>query len=324
VTDVLPAGLSGVSAPGCDLSALPLVTCTLSLAPGVTEIVITANAPITSGVITNTAGIISTVPDPDALDNSASVTVTVMRQPIAGLTAINDSPTVIGHPTVFTATVTAGSDIVYEWDFGDGSTGSGDSVSHVYGTTGDYTAVVTASNSVNNMTATTQVSVVPQPIYLPLVMCNYAVAPDLVVDSIVASGSAVTVTIRNQGDAPVADVLDNEFWVDVYIDPDTPPTRVNQTWKMLGDQGLVWGVKQSALPLEPDEVLVLTMDDAAYYRPDKSVITGTLLSTTPIWAQVDSAHAETDYGAVLENHEMIGGDYNNIKGPVYPSVRREK
>jgi len=322
VTDVLPAGLTSVSAPGCDFSALPLVTCTLSLAPGVTEIVITANAPITSGVITNTAGITSTVSDPDALNNSASVTVTVMRQPIAGLAAINDSPTIVGRPTFFTATVTAGSDIVYEWDFGDGSTGTGDSVSHVYGTTGDYTAVVTASNSVNRMTATTQVSVVPQPVYLPLVMRNFAIAPDLVVDSIVASGGAVTVTIRNQGDAPVTSEFVNEFWVDVYIDPDTVPTRVNQTWELVGDQGLVWGVTQDALPFEPGEALTLTMSDA-YYRPGRSQITGTIPITAPIWAQVDSAHAETDYGAVLENHEITGGAYNNISEPVYSSARRE-
>jgi PKD repeat protein len=253
----------------------------------------------------------------EALALLSSVTVTVMRQPIAGLAAINDSPTIVGDPTVFTATVTAGSDIVYEWDFGDGSTGSGNPASHVYETIGDYTAVVTASNSVNSMTATTQVSVIPRPIYLPLVVRNYVALPDLVVDSVVASGSAVTVTIMNQGDASVTSEFVNEFWVDVYIDPNTVPTRVNQTWEIVGDQGLVWGVTQDALPFEPGEVLTLTMGDV-YYRPERSQITGTIPITAPIWAQVDSAHAETDYGAVLEDHEVTGEEYNNISDPVYP------
>jgi len=32
--------------------------------------------------------------------------------------------------------------------------------------------------------------------------------------------------------------------------------------------------------------------------------------------QVDSANANTTYGAVLENHEMASWAYNNILGPV--------
>jgi uncharacterized repeat protein (TIGR01451 family) len=324
VTDVLPAGLTNVSAPDCDLSALPLLTCTLSgVAPGAAEIVITANAPVESGVITNTAGVTSTVNDPDVINNSAFVTVTVARRPVEGLEAFNDSPTVVGDPTFLTATVTGGSDVVYEWDFGDDSTGVGSLISHTYKTLGIHTAVVTASNSENSMTATTQVFITPQLVYLPLVMRNYAVAPDLVVDSLIVSGNAVTVTISNQGDAPVAAELINEFWVDVYIDPDTVPTRVNQTWDIVGTQGLAWGVTQDALPLEPGETLILTVGDE-YYRPDKSQITGTIPSTASIWAQVDSAHEETDYGAVLENHEMTGGEYNNVRGPVHPSVKRDK
>jgi len=152
---------------------------------------------------------------------------------------------------------------------------------------------------------------------------NYAVAPDLVVDCLVAIADAVTVTISNQGDAPVEASFENEFWVDVYIDPHTPPTRVNQTWAHLGTQGLLWGVTQDALPLDPGETLVLTTSrdhDGAYFWPGESVITWTLPAGTAVWAQVDSTHEETDYGAVLENHEIVGAPYaqgGNILGPVY-------
>ena len=158
-------------------------------------------------------------------------------------------------------------------------------------------------------------------IHLPLVQKNYAVAPDLVVDSLVATGDAVTVTISNQGAAPVTRTFENEFWVDVYIDPDPVPTRVNQTWAHLGSQGLLWGVTQDALPLDPGETLVLTTSrdsDGAYFWPQESVITWTLPAGTEVWAQVDSAHEETDHGAVLENHEIIGAPYaegGNILGP---------
>jgi hypothetical protein len=40
--------------------------------------------------------------------------------PISGLTAFNDSPTVIGGSTLLSATVEAGTNVSYAWDFGDG------------------------------------------------------------------------------------------------------------------------------------------------------------------------------------------------------------
>ena len=79
---------------------------------------------------------------------------------VAGLAASNDSPTWLGEPTTFTATVTAGSNVTYTWAFGDGDLGNGAVVTHTYPATGIYTAVVTASNDYNAITATTTVSVV--------------------------------------------------------------------------------------------------------------------------------------------------------------------
>ena len=83
---------------------------------------------------------------------------------IEGLMAENDGPTVVGDMTQLTATITAGNGVSYDWDFGDGSMGSGAMVSHVYLEIGVYTVVVTASNSLNMMTATTMVVVVDEAI----------------------------------------------------------------------------------------------------------------------------------------------------------------
>ena len=38
-----------------------------------------------------------------------------------------------------------------------------------------------------------------------------------------------------------------------------------------------------------------------------------------MYAQVDSYNPSTSYGTVLETHEMVGGAYNNIRGPVASS-----
>jgi hypothetical protein len=152
------------------------------------------------------------------------------------------------------------------------------------------------------------------PVYLPLVTRKLVVsAPDLVVDDILLTSDSARVVIKNVGDAPVLST--DAFWVDLYVDPDPAPTSVNQTWGHLCDQGIVWGVTTPALPLQPGGTITLTIGDG-YYWEDYSYFPGSLPPGTPVYAQVDSANVQTSYGAVLENHEIAGGSYNNIAGPV--------
>lgn len=158
-------------------------------------------------------------------------------------------------------------------------------------------------------------------IYLPLIMNNFVSAPDLIVEKVTVSstgaapGGAIQVVVANIGNSPVTD----GFWVDVYIGPDTPPTAVNQTWQMLGSQGVVWGVTANALPLNPGDALTLMLD-SPYYVASLSQVTWPLAENTPIYAQVDTANLATTYGAVLEIHEITGKQYNNIIGPVFSTT----
>jgi predicted outer membrane repeat protein len=148
----------------------------------------------------------------------------------------------------------------------------------------------------------------PSAVYLPMLLNEFGQAPDLVVDNLTAGNNTVIVVIKNIGNAPATDA----FWVDVYLNPSTTPTQVNQVWQDLSSQGLVWGVTTS-IPV--DGTLTLTLGDA-YYRPDFSNFEGVLTASTPAYAQVDSVNLQTNYGGVLENHEIKGGAYNNISGPV--------
>ncbi|HLF26949.1 MAG TPA: FG-GAP-like repeat-containing protein [Anaerolineae bacterium] len=424
VTDVLPPGLGSASASGsgwsCNTSALPTITCTLnSLAVGpAPNIVIAATAPITLGVITNTAWITSTVNDPSLLNNSAFVTVTVGEVPITGLLAFNSSPTTLGRSTAFTATIAGGSNVTYTWNFGDGtSVRAGNPVSHTYALSGTYTAVVTATNSLGSVTATTTVlitnlrpianagpdqsvsvnaavaldgsastdpdghlplaygwrqvggapvvlssAIISRPaftapgaasvltfsltvtdafglasapdlvvitvtpyryLYLPVVMRNYATTPDLVVSSVAVTTNTVRVVIKNQGPEAVPVDTAHEFWVDLYVNPNPVPTAVNHIWSDgRSTQGIVWGVTVDALPqLQPGGVLTLTLGDR-YTWPSLSNFLGGLAPGTPIYVQVDSAHAQTTYGGVLENHEIVGTPYNNIAGPAPSTASR--
>lgn len=148
--------------------------------------------------------------------------------------------------------------------------------------------------------------------FVPLVPRNYAVGADLVVESLEVTGNGVTLVLRNAGNGPVLE----EFWIDVYVDPDPPPTGVNQLWNDLGAQGLVWGVALPALPLLPGESLTLSVGDA-YFWPSYSYVEWPLEEGTAVYAQADSYNPTTTYGAVREVHEATGGPYNNIAGPVY-------
>jgi hypothetical protein len=127
--------------------SLQTITYTWSV-PGVQVITVTAQSP--ASLVT------------------ATHTITISETPIAGLTATNDSPTVFGASTVFSASVQSGSNVSYAWQFGDGESGIGQEVEHTYASPGAYTATVTASNSAGQVQATTQVQVV-YPMYLPLV-----------------------------------------------------------------------------------------------------------------------------------------------------------
>jgi PKD repeat protein len=81
--------------------------------------------------------------------------------PVAGLTATPDGPTALGETTNFVAGVSAGSNVGYAWDFGDGSSGVGPAPSHTYAQPGSYLVRVTASNSVSQASAELQVVVEP-------------------------------------------------------------------------------------------------------------------------------------------------------------------
>jgi hypothetical protein len=97
------------------------------------------------------------------------------EEPIEGLAAANDSPTILGQPTTLTATVITGTNVAYTWALGDSIMISGAVVSYTYPATGIYTATVTAENAVSQASADTTVWINPRPLWqtrLPLVWCS--------------------------------------------------------------------------------------------------------------------------------------------------------
>ena len=114
---------------------------------------------------TDMAGAERQADDPDVTDTGFGTLPIVdmgayeQNQPITGLSALNDSPTASNATTTLSASITTGTGVIYNWGFGDGNTGNGKVVEHDYTVAGHYLATVTALNSRNTMTATTNVTI---------------------------------------------------------------------------------------------------------------------------------------------------------------------
>ncbi len=116
-----------------------------------------------------------------------------------------------GVAIAFSATATGGlTALTYTWDFGDGLGATGASVSHVYVTTGNYTATVTASDKFGSTLSATVPVTVTGPAPTSLVISKAAIKLNFVVsgiDSIVFSGSlAVPAGFKPAGASVLIDV----------------------------------------------------------------------------------------------------------------------
>jgi len=180
-TEVPIAGLVASNDSPTELGSATAITATITAGSNVTYIWAFGDGNIGSGaVVTYTYPDVGGYTAIVTASNSVGVVtdttaVTITDVPIAGLDAVNDSPTELGSATTITATITAGSNVTYTWAFGDGEVGNGAVVTYTYPDVGGYTAIVTASNSVGIATASTTVTITEPEfyIYLPLVVRTY-------------------------------------------------------------------------------------------------------------------------------------------------------
>ena len=182
-----------------------------------------------------------------------------------------------------------------------------------------FTYSIEDSHSASD-TATVNVTVSPEiyTVYLPAALNNYTTAPDLVITNVQASSGYVEIVIENQGNQ----ATESGFWVDFYVDPNPAPQAANELWPNVSAEGLAWGVTTPILPSQSLTLIYSTAPNAPnlYYSAAESLFSGTLPAGTPIYAQVDSAHVGHPNGAVEENHEIMGGVYNNIFQDVATAV----
>lgn len=167
VTDTLPAGFTFLHMePGSDVTANPgdvagslIWQGSWAMPPdGHLRLIYRVRPNAAAGQYTNRVVVAA---HQSSVPRQSAVATLLVEEPIAGLTAGNDGPTWQGQSTTLSAAVTAGTNVVYAWDFGDGTTGGGSPIGHVYPAVGTYTAIVTARNGVSEQTASTGVTIEP-------------------------------------------------------------------------------------------------------------------------------------------------------------------
>ncbi len=210
--------------------------------------------------------------DSDPAQNVQTALITASDGLITDLTATAPQYTYLGDTTYVTATTSAGAQIEYDWSTGDGASASGNPANHVYGQIGDYALVVTATNSADIVTATTQTSIV---------RADLAVSKSA--PASVQSGDLLTYTIyvTNTGVLPASNVLISESVPAELSGITTTITVANGTLVTLAD-GFVWQVAE--LGAGESAEIVVTATVAA------NLLDGVPLNTT---TTISSPHPET-------------------------------
>jgi PKD repeat protein len=159
---------------------------------GLTSVFLDGTESSMSNLLTYTPSGATSTTDPTSPTDTTALSAAIAAAPLNGTAPLTVS---------FNAGSSTGSITSTEWDFGDGTTGTGTTTSHVFTEAGNYTVTLTvADNQGLTSTATVAVSVAAAPVTEPAPEPTPATPPSAVISSSTAMGPAtLQVTFDGSG-----------------------------------------------------------------------------------------------------------------------------
>ncbi len=154
----------------------------------------------------------------------------------------------------------------YQWSFGDGSTGSGESVQHTYSTPGNYTATLTVTNASDHTSVSqTQVTVVAAPTGGQGLSITVTDGTDPLSGASIAvetqAGTRYSATSNDDGIGVLAGLPNGSYTIYVY-EPGYLPGTVSATQtggtgsaSVALEQGSISQTSATSTPLTYDQIL---------------------------------------------------------------------
>ena len=229
--------------------------------------------------------------------------ISISDIPISDLVATNNSPTLLGESTALSATIQAGTNVIYTWDFGDDESGSGQYISHTYSSVGRYSGSVTATNSAGSATSTTQVNIQDIPIS-GLVASNNS--PTLLGESTALSATIQTGTnVIFSWDFGDDEVGNGQFVTHIYpiVGTYTPTVTANNSFGSISDttQVIIQDIPISGL---------VGINDSPTLIGESTTLRATVTSGSNVIYSWDFGDGGFGSGAVIIHTYPLVGSYN--------------
>jgi PKD repeat protein len=156
---------------------------------------------VTSFAVKGSYSVDTIVADANGQIASVNLAVTVAPQPLSSDFA-SSSPRIIGQPVNFTATASGGtSPYTFAWNFGDGGSGSGSTVSHTYSVKGIYNVTLAVADANNStFSVSRQLGVSGQVVTLTALCNNGTTGKPLTCNASVSGGTAPYIIAWTFGD----------------------------------------------------------------------------------------------------------------------------
>ena len=230
-----------------------------------------------------------------------STTVKVPNpEPLQAIISVTQTSSVVPLNIVFSGTGSKGDISTYSWDFGDGTTTTGPTVSHIYTTQGDYTVSLTVSNQ-NEESSPTTTAIVAQS------DTSNQDPPTAVLSSSASTGNApLTVTFDGGSSTTPNSSIVGYHWIFGDSSQATGET-VSHTYSKAGTYYTRLTVEDSkGLTGKADTPIIVTEAIVSNKKPTAVISADQTQSDTPLTVSFDGSQSSDPDGSIVQYHWNFG------------------